>query len=101
MKSNMCEGIMVQNASIREISFDSLKKAVRRVFHHVFLCCKEMGKQALRFTKQDFKPELLHFGVVWKKNCFHFLPRVLSVLPKPRSSGHERGPQKGKMSARS
>ena len=75
MKSNMCEGIMVQNASIREISFDSLKKkkkSVRRVFHHVFLCCKEMGKQALRFTKQDFKPELLHFGVVWKKKLFSF-----------------------------
>lgn len=33
------------------------KKAVRRVFHHAILCRKEMGKQALRFTKQDFKPQ--------------------------------------------
>ena len=75
MKSNMCEGIMVQNASISEISFDSQKKkkALRRVFHHDFLCCKEMGKQALRFIKQDFKPKLLHFRVVWgKKNLFSF-----------------------------
>lgn len=74
MKSNMCEGIIVQNASISETSFDSQKKkAVRRVFHHVFLCCKEMGKQALRFTKQDFKPKLLHFRVVWgKKKLFSF-----------------------------
>lgn len=73
MKSSMCEGTMVKNASISKISFDSQQqqKAVRRVLHHVFLCCKEMGEQALRFTKQDFKLKLLHFRAVWgKKNVF-------------------------------
>lgn len=58
---------MVQNASIREISFDSLKKSCEEGIPSCLLCCKEMGKQALRVTKQDFKPKLLHFELYGKK----------------------------------